>query len=62
MYSKNAFSNNRIDTITTLNPVYQNVIGLIDRMSADDSRRIRNMYECYKYNINNYQLGLNFFR
>lgn len=46
MYSKNAFSNNGRDTITTLNPDYQNIIGQIDRMSADDARRIRNMYEC----------------
>lgn len=45
-YSRNAFSRNGRDTISTLNPANMNRIGQRARMSNGDITRLRNMYTC----------------
>ena len=45
-YRRADFSINGRDTITTLNPAYQNVIGNSPTLSTSDARKINLMYGC----------------
>ena len=45
-YGRAAFSINTLDTITTIDPVQQNVIGQRNGMSATDIQQINRMYGC----------------
>ena len=45
-YGKTAFSKNKKNTITTLDPKYQDVIGQRSQMSSGDVTRLKRMYKC----------------
>lgn len=45
-YEPTALSNNGQDTIVTKDPIYQELIGKVHRISLGDVQRIKIMYEC----------------
>ena len=46
-YSRTAFSDNGEDTIETIDPNYQDVIGQRDYLSANDIAKLNKMYQCW---------------
>ena len=46
MYDRRAFSKNGLDTITTLDPNYADVIGQRTKLSNGDITRLKKMYKC----------------